>query len=86
MLYVKAPANLCLIILDIWMLARLAHSYLQRLLDHVVDIVVHIATKYLNCHGDVIAGFIIGDSGTMNRMNKSIVGDLGQVQNAWIPF
>ena len=34
--------------------------YLQRPLDLGADIVVHSATKYLNGHGDVIAGFVVG--------------------------
>src|SRR5699024_5103655 len=34
--------------------------YIQRPLDLGADIVVHSATKYLNGHGDVIAGFIVG--------------------------
>jgi len=36
--------------------------YLQRPLEHGADLVVHSATKYLGGHGDLIAGFVIGDA------------------------
>nr|WP_275439950.1 aminotransferase class I/II-fold pyridoxal phosphate-dependent enzyme [Paenibacillus sp. ACRRY] len=99
-LYIETPSNPCLTILDIRMLSELAHSYgikvivdntfmtpiLQCPLDLGADIVVHSATKYLNGHGDVIAGFIVGDAESINMMNKKMVGDLGQVQNAWDSF
>ena len=35
--------------------------YLQRPLELGADVVVHSATKYLNGHGDVIAGVIVGE-------------------------
>ena len=34
--------------------------YLQRPIELGADVVVHSATKYLNGHGDVIAGFVVG--------------------------
>ena len=34
--------------------------YLQRPLELGADVVVHSATKYLNGHGDVIAGIVVG--------------------------
>ena len=34
--------------------------YLQRPLELGADAVVHSATKYLNGHGDVIAGVVVG--------------------------
>ncbi|QSB08733.1 aminotransferase class I/II-fold pyridoxal phosphate-dependent enzyme [Lysinibacillus fusiformis] len=99
-LYIETPSNPCLTILDIKMLSELAHSqglkviidntfmtpYLQRPLDLGADLVVHSATKYLNGHGDVIAGFIVGDSKTINNIKNKIVGDLGQVLNSWDSF
>lgn len=74
--YFETPCNPTLKILDIEAIARVAHDYnpdirvivdntfcspyLQRPLDLGADAVVHSATKYLNGHGDVIAGFIVG--------------------------
>ena len=74
--YLETPANPNLKIADIAAVAALAHGYnkdikvicdntfaspyLQRPLELGADVVVHSATKYLNGHGDVIAGFVVG--------------------------
>lgn len=74
--YFETPCNPTLKILDIGAIAAAAHAYcpdirvvvdntfcspyLQRPLDLGADVVVHSATKYINGHGDVIAGFVIG--------------------------
>ena len=74
--YFETPCNPTLKILDIEAIARVAHEYnpnirvivdntfcspyLQRPLDLGADAVIHSATKYINGHGDVIAGFIVG--------------------------
>jgi methionine-gamma-lyase len=74
--YFETPANPTLKLIDIEAVAKTAHEYnpkikviadntfatpyLTRPLDLGCDIVVHSATKYLNGHGDVIAGFICG--------------------------
>ena len=74
--YFETPCNPTLKILDIAAIAAAAHSYnpeirvivdntfcspyLQRPLELGADVVVHSATKYINGHGDVIAGFIVG--------------------------
>ena len=36
--------------------------YIQKPLSLGADLVVHSATKYLNGHGDVIAGFVVGSA------------------------
>jgi len=75
-LYLETPANPNLKIVDLKALAELAHAhsseisvvvdntfatpFLQRPLDLGCDVVLHSATKYLNGHGDVIAGMIAG--------------------------
>ena len=75
-IYFETPCNPTLKVLDIAEIAKMAHAYnpeikvivdntfaspyLQRPLDLGADVVVHSATKYINGHGDVIAGFIIG--------------------------
>jgi len=75
-IYLETPANPNLKITDIEAVCKLAHEYnpeikvvcdntfatplLQNPLALGADVVVHSATKYLNGHGDVIAGFIVG--------------------------
>ncbi|WP_295588065.1 aminotransferase class I/II-fold pyridoxal phosphate-dependent enzyme, partial [uncultured Oscillibacter sp.] len=74
--YLETPCNPTLKIVDIAEVAKIAHAYnagikvivdntfctpyLQRPLDLGADVVVHSATKYLNGHGDVIAGVVVG--------------------------
>ena len=74
--YLETPCNPTLKIVDIAAVAKVAHEYnadikvvvdntfctpyLQRPLELGADVVVHSATKYLNGHGDVIAGVIVG--------------------------
>lgn len=74
MLYCETPANPTLACVDIAALAGLAHRYqawcaidntfptplLQQPFAHGVDFIIHSTTKYLNGHGNSIAGIIIG--------------------------
>src|SRR5699024_9671656 len=59
---------------------------LQTPLDLGADVVIHSATKYLNGHGDAIAGFVCADQEMIKRMHKDFMGDLGQPLNAWESF
>lgn len=73
--YLETPANPTLKLSDIEGISKLAHDmgditvivdntfcspYIQKPLSLGADVVVHSATKYLNGHGDVIAGFVVG--------------------------
>ena len=74
--YLETPCNPTLKVVDIAALADIAHAYnpeirvvvdntfaspyLQQPLKLGADVVVHSATKYINGHGDVIAGFVVG--------------------------
>ena len=74
--YFESPCNPTLKIVDIAEVSRISHEYnpdikvmvdntfcspyIQRPLDLGADVSLHSATKYLNGHGDVIAGMIIG--------------------------
>lgn len=76
--YLETPCNPNLKMVDIEAVAKLAHDfnpeilvmvdntfcspYLQQPLALGADVVLHSATKYLNGHGDVIAGFIVGSA------------------------
>ena len=74
--HLETPANPDLKLVDIEEISNIVHSknseclvfvdntfatpYLQKPLDLGADVVVHSATKYLNGHGDVIAGIVVG--------------------------
>lgn len=99
-LYIETPSNPSLTLIDIEAVSKLAKKhqlpviidntfmspYLQRPLERGADIVVHSATKYLNGHGDVIAGFICGKKKIIDDMRFNLMGDLGQSLNAWESF
>jgi len=82
MLYCETPANPTLACVDIAELSRLAHQHgalcaidntfatpmLQQPFALGVDYVIHSTTKYLNGHGNSIAGVVIGrDHETMRK-------------------
>jgi len=85
--YFETPANPTLKIIDIEAVAQIVHDYnpkikvvadntfstpyLTQPLNLGCDIVVHSATKYLNGHGDVIAGFVCGKTGDINDIRMS---------------
>lgn len=70
LVFVETPTNPMLKVLDISMVAELAHAagalvavdntfatpYLQRPLEHGADVVVYSATKYLGGHSDLVMG------------------------------
>ncbi|PRR77789.1 Methionine gamma-lyase [Clostridium liquoris] len=81
--YLETPANPTLKVTDIEGISKIAHSvegcmvfvdntfstpYIQRPLEFGADVVVHSATKYLNGHGDVLAGFAIGKRDFINQV------------------
>lgn len=53
-----------------------ASPYLVRPLELGADVVVHSATKYLNGHGDVIAGFAVGNTEFMSRVRMFGLKDM----------
>ena len=82
--YVETPANPNMYLADIKEIAKIAHDanpeilvvvdntymtpYLQKPLSLGADVVLHSATKYLNGHGDVIAGFVVGKKEFMDQV------------------
>ncbi|WP_352400214.1 methionine gamma-lyase [Anaerotignum sp.] len=90
--YLETPANPNLKISDIAEISKIAHSYnpeimvvcdntfaspyLQRPLELGADVVVHSATKYLNGHGDVIAGFVVGKSAFIQQVKMFGIKDM----------
>lgn len=99
-IFVETPSNPLLTVLDLRALAQLAQSRqlplivdstfmtpcLQKPLELGADVVVHSATKYINGHGDVLAGFVVGRKSVIEFIRKRIAGDLGQNLNAWESF
>lgn len=89
--YLETPANPTLKITDIEAVSKIAHEkedcvvivdntfstpYLQKPLELGADIVVHSATKYLNGHGDLTAGFVCGNKEYINDVRLFGVKDM----------
>lgn len=89
--YLESPANPNMTIVDIGEVSRIAHEvpdcmvvvdntycspYIQRPLELGADVVVHSATKYLNGHGDVIAGFAVGSQEFIERVRFFGIKDM----------
>jgi len=99
-IYIETPSNPGLCLIDIEAVAQISKKYdlplivdntfmtpcLQNPLEFGADVVIHSATKYLNGHGDAIAGFICTNEQTIKDMHKNFMGDLGQPLNAWESF
>lgn len=97
--YLETPANPDLKLVDIQAVSEIAHTvegcmvivdntfctpYIQRPLELGADVVVHSATKYLNGHGDVIAGFVVGKKEFVDQVRLFGVKDMtGAVLSAF---
>lgn len=89
--YLETPANPNLKIADIEALSKIAHEnpyttvvvdntfaspYNQNPLTLGADIVVHSATKYINGHGDVVAGFAVGPKNIIDQIKLVGIKDM----------
>ncbi|HKM42794.1 MAG TPA: methionine gamma-lyase [Limnochordia bacterium] len=89
--YLESPANPTMTIADIPAVCALAHEipgcmvfvdntyctpYLQKPIELGADVVLHSATKYLNGHGDVIAGVVAGKKEFMDQVRYFGVKDM----------
>ena len=99
LVYLETPANPNMLISDIEAIAEIAHKnegcivvvdntyctpYIQRPLELGADVVVHSATKYLNGHGDVIAGFVAGSAEFVTNVRLLGIKDMtGSVLGAF---
>ena len=97
LLYFETPANPTMKCIDILQMSRLARKYgiitcvdntfctpvIQQPLALGVDFVIHSTTKYLNGHGNSIAGVIIGHDEKYKNQIWTTLKLLGTTCNAW---
>ncbi|WP_226656259.1 methionine gamma-lyase [Pseudalkalibacillus hwajinpoensis] len=100
-IYIETPINPTLKLIDLEMISSVAKEkgikvvvdntfstpYLQRPLEFGCDIVLHSATKYIGGHGDVVAGLVVSDQGTITSIAKSTQKDIGGILSpfdAWL--
>ncbi len=101
--YFETLCNPTMKAIDIAAIAKIAHEYnpeikvivdntfaspyLVRPLELGADVVVHSATKYLNGHGDVIAGFSVGSAEFMTKVRMFGLKDMtGSVMGPFEAF
>jgi len=101
-LYIETPINPTMEIVDLELVCKVARKhglkvivdntfsspYLQNPIDYGADYVLHSATKYINGHGDVIAGLLIGKNAEdMLNLRMSVQKDIGGIISpfdAWL--
>ncbi|QYJ87420.1 aminotransferase class I/II-fold pyridoxal phosphate-dependent enzyme [Shewanella mesophila] len=100
-LFCETPVNPHLDVYDLSIMANIAKQHgvvsivdntfmtplLQRPLLFGIDMVIHSATKYLNGHGDVIAGLVCGTEEMIHKVKYEILKDFGGVlspHDAWL--
>ena len=101
MLFAETPINPNMVVLDLAFLGDFCRRnklisvidntfmtpLLQKPADYGVDIVIHSATKYLNGHGDVVAGLIVSDAETIKTIKLTTLKDMGATispHDAWL--
>jgi cystathionine gamma-lyase len=100
MIWVESPTNPMLKLVDLQAIARLARArglltvcdntfatpFIQRPLEHGIDIVVHSATKFLNGHSDALGGaVVVNDEGLAEKL-KFLQNGLGNVPSPFDCF
>ncbi len=97
MLYLETPANPTMKCIDILQMSRLGKKYgvftcvdntfctpiIQQPLSLGVDFVIHSTTKYINGHGNSIAGIIIGHDERYKKQIWTTLKLIGSTCNAW---
>jgi len=100
-IYIETPINPTMQLIDLQLVAEVAKEYdipvvidntfstpyLQRPIQLGCDVVVHSATKYLNGHGDVIAGVAVGKKAFLDEVAATTQKDIGAILapfDAWL--
>ena len=100
LLYIETPSNPLMTLTDMKAVAKIAEKrgittmvdntfmspYLQRPIEHGIDVVVHSLTKSLSGHSDVLGGAIVGTKAFLKAMDplyKNMGANLGPFE-AWL--
>ncbi len=101
LVFLESPVNPHLKVIDIQAIADIAHEREARLVvdntfmtpllqqpgKHGADLVLHSATKYLNGHGDVVAGIVCGSEEDIELIKLTTLKDMGATMSphdAWL--
>lgn len=101
LIFLETPINPNLVVLDLEKICAIAKKHqllsivdntfltpvLQQPAKFGADIVIHSATKYLNGHGDVVAGIVCGSSDMIEEIKLTTLKDVGATMSphdAWL--
>lgn len=101
LVFLETPINPNMLVLDLEKICAIAKKnnlisvvdntfltpVLQQPAKFGADIVVHSATKYLNGHGDVVAGIVCGSIDMINEIKMTTLKDIGATispHDAWL--
>ena len=101
LIFLETPINPNLVVLDLEKICAIAQKnqlisvvdntfltpVLQQPAKFGADIVLHSATKYLNGHGDVVAGIVCGSNEMINDIKMTTLKDIGATMSphdAWL--
>ncbi len=100
-IYLESPINPNMQVVDLEKIATIAKRHhlismvdntfmspaLQNPAEFGIDLIIHSATKYLNGHGDVIAGVTCGSKEQIENIKMTTLKDMGAVispNDAWL--
>jgi len=101
MIFAETPINPNLVVIDLAFIGDFAKKHnlisvidntfmtplLQKPKHFGIDIVLHSATKYLNGHGDVVAGLVCGSKEHIETIKLTVLKDIGATispHDAWL--
>ena len=101
LIFLETPINPNLVVLDLEKICAIAKKHqllsivdntfltpvLQQPAKFGADIVIHSATKYLNGHGDVVAGIVCGSNEMISDIKLTTLKDIGATMSphdAWL--
>ena len=101
MIFIETPTNPTMEITDLSGITKLAKKhklltvcdntfaspYLQRPIEHGIDIVVHSLTKYLNGHSDMLGGMVVTNNASVTerlRFLQKATGGILSPFDAWL--
>lgn len=101
MIFAETPINPNLVVIDLAFIGNFAKRHnlisvidntfmtplLQKPKHFGIDIVLHSATKYLNGHGDVVAGLVCGSKEHIETIKLTVLKDIGATispHDAWL--
>ncbi len=100
-IFIESPTNPLMKLTDLTEISKFAKKhnlisvvdntfftpYLQRPIEHGIDIVVHSATKYLGGHSDVVAGLVVVNDINLKEKVQFLQNAVGAVlgpQDSWL--